>query len=361
MTPKSTSQPPETVSTAAEVPSPSLNAPVAAMSEAEPTVTQRLNTKPIKAQTIVPKPASLTTPISGAVPSKTPTAAPVAPKVLGIVSTGPAAGILPRPSTDSIGETPSKASTLVALGLPVAVALPTESAKSAATICKEAPSRVPDFGSSTAQVSTAIPRFPVQAPALPYLGSAAADTSIAATEISHAPASKSTPLKTRTQTSPNLSTVAQAAGSWPQAPRHFSKPGKSSLAAAPIQEVTLKIQNSDGTWDLKGVLGRQYLRSLNLAAFIAFVSQHSGVPLAAIESLTFKLKFGAFKRQIEFIHEKDGNEGWKELKMRMRTFFFFVREETPKETMFDVWIGIGDQRVIDPGATAADEDNELGW
>jgi hypothetical protein len=104
-------------------------------------------------------------------------------------------------------------------------------------------------------------------------------------------------------------------------------------------------QNSNGTWDLDNKYpASSYLGFLDLGAFFAFFSQRSGVALAELEYLTFKLIFGDHSQQIEVINKNGGEEEWEKLKGKIRKFFKFVKNGSPRESEFDIWVEIGDKK-----------------
>ena len=120
-------------------------------------------------------------------------------------------------------------------------------------------------------------------------------------------------------------------------------------------ELFLILQKRNGTFDLSNkLLYKSYLPALDLSAFFALFSQRSGVPLADLNVLTFKLDFGNHPQQIEVIRRFGGAEEWIDLKSTIRKFFKFVRKGSPRETDFDIWVEIGCEEDF---GEANDQDN----
>jgi hypothetical protein len=113
-------------------------------------------------------------------------------------------------------------------------------------------------------------------------------------------------------------------------------------------EISLTLQRSDRTWDLDNKYpASSYLGHLDLTAFFAFFSQRSGLPLAELDYLTFKLRFGdQYPQQIELINKDNGEKEWKKLKSKIKKFFKFVKDSTPRESEFDVWVEIGNKKEV---------------
>lgn len=144
-----------------------------------------------------------------------------------------------------------------------------------------------------------------------------------------------------TSTSSKASNSTGTLPSRPQLPNRTPTPQRSN------PEISLTLQNWNGTWDLDNKYpAPSYLGVLDLGAFFAFFSQRSGVALADLDYLTFKLIFGEHPQQIEVINKNSGDEGWKKLKDKIRKFFKFVRNGNRRESDFDVWVEIGNKKDV---------------
>ena len=146
------------------------------------------------------------------------------------------------------------------------------------------------------------------------------------------------------------STSSKSFNSVPAITSQTHLPGPPTTPRHSNQEISLTLQNSNGTWDLETrYAASSYLRKLDLAAFFAFFSQRSGVPLADLDYLTFKLMFGDLREhlpQIETINKHSGEQEWEKLKSKIGKFFKFVRSWSPRGSEFDIWVEIGDKKEV---------------
>lgn len=149
--------------------------------------------------------------------------------------------------------------------------------------------------------------------------------------------SLSTPALPKHQSSKSTSTAARPHLSSPATARPSGKPWAS--------RISLTLQTSDGTFDFDNEVSGNYLRVPDLSAFFAFFSQRSNVPLAELDCLTLKMRFGGRPQQIQVINKLGTEEEWMTVKTKIRKFFEFVRDENPK-ARFYIWIEIGNKNEV---------------